>query len=124
MSCYTLHLFTQKCPWKPCILSRGPEKGFLQIKTHELLFPTVNAVTASDVIRLIPRYLLGPILAPPLGCYGKIKAELAKMESIINPILEERRRGKETALRLGKPMTYNKDAMEWMKQTAKGRPYD
>ncbi|KAJ5381499.1 uncharacterized protein N7496_003927 [Penicillium cataractarum] len=84
---------------------------------------TVDVITASEAIRLIPRFLR-PIVAPFLGSYRKIKSELAEAKSIINPILEERRREKETALRLGKPIPYNNDAMEWMEQTAKGRPYN
>lgn len=53
-----------------------------------------------------------------------IKSELTEAKAIINPILEERRQEKEAALRLGKPIPYNNDAMGWMEQTAKGRLYD
>lgn len=84
---------------------------------------TVDAVVASEVIRLWPRFLR-PIVAPFLRSYRKIKSELDEAKNIIDPISKERQREKETALRSGKPIPYNNDAMEWIEQTAKGRPYD
>lgn len=83
---------------------------------------TVDAVVASEVIRLWPRFLR-PIVAPFLGSYRR-KSELDEAKNIINPILKKRQREKETALRSGKPIPFNNDAMEWMEQTAEGRPYD
>lgn len=84
---------------------------------------TVDAVRASEDIRLWPMFLR-PIVAPFMASYKKIMNELDEAKRMIEPILEERRRNKEAALRLGKPILYNNDAMEWMEQTARGRPYD
>lgn len=84
---------------------------------------TVDAVRASEIIRLWP-ILLRPIVAPFLESYRKIRRELDAAKNIINHILEERRREKETALGLAEPILYNNYAMDWMEQTAQGRPYD
>jgi hypothetical protein len=84
---------------------------------------TVDAVRASEIIRLWPM-LLRPIVAPFLESYRKIRRELDAAKNIINPILEERRREKETALGLAEPIPYNNDAMDWKEQTVQGRPYD
>lgn len=96
---------------------RDPD--WLKVMVHY----TVDAVVASEDIRLWPPFLR-TIVAPFLVSYRKIKSELGEAKNIINSILEERRIEKETALRSGKPIPYNNDAMEWMEQTAKGRPYD
>ncbi|GLI74942.1 hypothetical protein PoHVEF18_003191 [Penicillium ochrochloron] len=84
---------------------------------------TVDAMMASEVIRTWPPFLR-PVVAPFLKSYRNIKSELDQAKNNINPVLEERRREKKTALISGKPIPYRNDAMEWMEQTANGRPYD
>ncbi len=53
-----------------------------------------------------------------------IRAELAKSFRIVNPVLEKRRLAKATRKEQGLEPEEYLDAMEWMDQSAAGRPYD
>lgn len=57
------------------------------------------------------------------GC-RKIQAELRDARNIINPVLVERAAEKRAAAEQGMSPKRYADAMEWMEQCAKGRPYD
>ncbi|KAL1955895.1 hypothetical protein VTO42DRAFT_7968 [Malbranchea cinnamomea] len=84
---------------------------------------TVDSFLAAQDLRLWPRPTRW-IVAPFLASYRKIQQELDEARAIITPVLEERRAAKEAVIRAGnKPPRYN-DAMQWMEECAKGRPYD
>lgn len=84
---------------------------------------TVDSFLASEDLRLWPGFMR-PIVAPFYPAVRKVQAELQTAREIITPVLERRRAEKlaDTA-QGGAPKQYH-DAMEWMEQCAKGRPYD
>ncbi|BCS23009.1 cytochrome P450 [Aspergillus puulaauensis] len=84
---------------------------------------TVDCFEAADTLRLWPA-LLRPIVSPYIPSCRKIRAEIQEARDIIFPVLEQRKKEKQDAIDRGDtPEKYN-DAMEWMEQCAKGRPYD
>jgi hypothetical protein len=54
----------------------------------------------------------------------QIRAEKQEANDIITPVLEERRRAKEAQIREHRTPEHYVDAMQWMEDSAKGRPYD
>lgn len=54
----------------------------------------------------------------------KIRDQLKEAKEIITPVIEERRAAKEAALREGRTPERYVDAMQWMEESAKGRPYN
>ena len=84
---------------------------------------TVDAFHAADKLRLWPE-LTRPVVAYFLSSTRKVQQQLREAERILRPILNERKKTKESALKAGKePPRYN-DAIAWLEQTSKGRPYD
>ena len=84
---------------------------------------TVDSFLAAEDLRLWPK-LIRPLVANFLPRCQTIRKELDEAKRIITPILEERRAAKEAAIRAGKKPEHYVDAMEWMEECAKGRPYD
>lgn len=84
---------------------------------------TVDSFIAAVALRQWPR-LIRPLVANFLPSCQKIRRELDEARSIIKPVLQARREAKQTTARDGKtPVRFN-DAMQWMEEVAKGRPYD
>jgi cytochrome P450 len=83
---------------------------------------TVDTFLAAEDLRLWPR-LMRPIMANFLPSCRKIRRELKKATEIITPVLEERRRDLEAARKANQPPKRYDDAMQWMEECAKGRPY-
>lgn len=78
---------------------------------------------AVQSLRMWPS-ILHPIVARVLPSCRKVQTELEDARKIINPVLAERAAEKEAAAKqVNTPKRYT-DAMEWMEQCAKGRPYD
>jgi cytochrome P450 len=83
---------------------------------------TVDTFLAAEDLRLWPR-LMRPIMANFLPSCRKIRRELKEATEIITPVLEERRRDLEAARKANQPPKRYDDAMQWMEECAKGRPY-
>lgn len=84
---------------------------------------TVHSVRAAEDLRLWPN-IMRTLVAPFLTSCRRMKYDFDEARKIIIPIMEERRKRQEAALRDGKPPKRNNDAMDWMEEIAKGRPYD
>jgi cytochrome P450 len=79
---------------------------------------TINAFTAAQELRLLPEFLR-PFAVRYLPTSRKAQGQLKQARKIINPVLKERR----AAERAGKGVEYH-DAIQWLEDTSKGRPYD
>ncbi|KAG2419448.1 hypothetical protein HFD88_004244 [Aspergillus terreus] len=84
---------------------------------------TVDSFIAAQDLRLWPKPLR-PLVANFLPSCRKIRSELREATEIIIPVLEERRKSKETQVREGRTPKRYVDAMQWMEESAQGRPYD
>ncbi|GAB1216308.1 hypothetical protein ATERTT37_005521 [Aspergillus terreus] len=84
---------------------------------------TVHSFIAAQDLRLWPKPLR-PLVANFLPSCRKIRSELREATEIITPVLEERRKSKETQVREGRTPERYVDAMQWMEESAEGRPYD
>ncbi|KAJ6130412.1 hypothetical protein N7512_003192, partial [Penicillium capsulatum] len=84
---------------------------------------TVESFRANEELRTWPDFLRPFVARFPASCV-KVRASLRGAREIITPVLEERRRNKQSALEKGQTEPRYNDAMEWMEQTSKGRPYD
>ncbi|THC90536.1 hypothetical protein EYZ11_009999 [Aspergillus tanneri] len=84
---------------------------------------TVDSVLAAEELRLWPAPVR-PVVSWFLPSCRKVRNDMAEAYSIIRPVLEERRRNKEMAIQQGRTPDHYNDAMEWMEECAKGRPYD
>ncbi|KAL6229228.1 hypothetical protein BDW75DRAFT_245921 [Aspergillus navahoensis] len=84
---------------------------------------TVDSFLAAGTLRMWPAFMRR-VVAPFVPRVQKIRADLEEARRIILPVLERRKAEKQAATADGKsPACYN-DAMEWIEQCAKGRPYD
>ncbi|KAB8356664.1 hypothetical protein FH972_024241 [Carpinus fangiana] len=77
---------------------------------------TVNAAVAAKVLRTWP-VVLRPLVHWFLPECKQLRAEVARARKILDPIIAKRRLG------TGNNDDYN-DAMQWMEEIAKGRPYN
>ncbi|OJD10443.1 hypothetical protein AJ78_08551 [Emergomyces pasteurianus Ep9510] len=84
---------------------------------------TVNSYIAAQALRLWPT-LLRPLVANFLPSCRQLRQQVQDARAIINPVLEERRMAKESAIRAGKTPERYLDAMQWLEESAKGRYYD
>ncbi|PGH15783.1 hypothetical protein AJ79_02163 [Helicocarpus griseus UAMH5409] len=84
---------------------------------------TVDSFVAAQDLRLWPA-LVRPVVAKFLPSCRKVRREIQETRDIISPVIKERREAKEAANRAGKKPERYHDAMEWMEECAKGRPYD
>ncbi|KAL4874933.1 cytochrome P450 [Aspergillus karnatakaensis] len=84
---------------------------------------TVDSFFAAEDLRLWPS-LLRPIVVYFLSTTRKIQAEVEEARKIIVPVLERRKAEKQATISNGEAPKKYADAMEWMEQCAKGRPYD
>ncbi|GES61623.1 cytochrome P450 [Aspergillus terreus] len=84
---------------------------------------TVDSFIAAQDLRLWPKPLR-PLVANFLPSCRKIRSELREAAEIITPVLEERRKAKETQVRVGRTPERYVDAMQWMEESAQVRPYD
>ncbi|KAF9887787.1 hypothetical protein FE257_009593 [Aspergillus nanangensis] len=84
---------------------------------------TVDTFIAAQYLRLWPR-ILRPLMANFLSSCRKIRQEVQEARAIITPVLEERRKAKEAEATNGKSAERYFDAIEWMEESAQGRPYD
>lgn len=83
----------------------------------------MNSFRGSEELRLWPKFLR-PLVARFQTSAKKVHQDLQGARDIIQPVLDERRKSKEKAAKEGIPAPYYNDAMEWMEQTSRGRPYD
>ncbi|GLA07505.1 hypothetical protein AnigIFM60653_008736 [Aspergillus niger] len=131
-------LFTDDPDWhdlelKPNMLdliSRLTSRVFLGEKLYRN--PDWHRVTAGYAVhtfmsalflRMFPR-CTRPFVANLLPFCRKMRKELQGAKDIITPVVEERRTAKQDAIRQGKEPERYVDAMQWMEECAKGRPYD
>ncbi|KAJ5665275.1 uncharacterized protein N7477_007723 [Penicillium maclennaniae] len=84
---------------------------------------TVDAFQAGDKLRWWPE-ITRPIVAYFLSSTRKVQQQLREAERILRPMLDERKRAKENALKEGIEFPRYNDAMEWLEQASKGRSYD
>lgn len=84
---------------------------------------TVDSFRAAEILRMWPRILRRVAAWFSEDC-RRLRNELQEARGIIAPVLEERRVEKKAALRDGRKPQPHVDAMEWMEESAKGRPYD
>ncbi|PKY01127.1 cytochrome P450 [Aspergillus campestris IBT 28561] len=84
---------------------------------------TVNSFLAAQDLRMWPKPLrrFANWFLP--SC-RKIREQLKEAKDIITPVIEERRAAKEAALKEGREPERYVDAMQWMEESAKGRPYN
>lgn len=84
---------------------------------------TVNSFLAAQALRMWPKPLrrFANWFLP--SC-RKIRDQLKEAKEIITPVIEERRAAKDAALREGRTPERYVDAMQWMEESAKGRPYN
>lgn len=80
---------------------------------------TVHAFLAAQDLRQWPE-LIRPLVAHFLPSCKKVRRDLDEARDIIRPVLEERREVKDSEATTER---FN-DAMQWMEDVAKGRPYD
>ncbi|GLB16874.1 hypothetical protein AtubIFM61612_006729 [Aspergillus tubingensis] len=83
----------------------------------------VHTFMSALFLRMFPR-CTRPYVAYILPFCRKIRNEIKEAEGIITPVVEERRSAKQEAIRQGKEPEHYEDAMQWMEECAKGRPYD
>ncbi|PYI12549.1 cytochrome protein [Aspergillus sclerotiicarbonarius CBS 121057] len=83
----------------------------------------VHSFLAAEELRLWPMFLRSSVahFLPPCQL---IRKELQEAKEIIIPVLEERRLARQNAIRQGKTPERYVDAIQWMEESAKGRPYD
>ncbi|OAX80967.1 hypothetical protein ACJ72_04696 [Emergomyces africanus] len=98
-------------------ICRNPEWLRITI-TH-----TIDSISAAQALRLWPT-LARPLVANFLPSCRKLRQLVQEARDIINPVLEERRMAKESAIRAGKTPEPYLDAIEWLEESAKGRYYD
>lgn len=84
---------------------------------------TLDAFQATEELRTWPDFLR-PFVARFLKSCSRVRTDLREAREIITPVLEARRKSKEAASIKGEAVARYNDAMEWMEQTSKGRPYD
>ncbi|KAL4892150.1 cytochrome P450 [Aspergillus ambiguus] len=84
---------------------------------------TVDSFVAAQELRLWPKPLRS-FVANLLPSCRKIRDELQEAKDIITPVLEERRKAKEAVLREGRTPERYVDALQWMEESAQGRPYE
>lgn len=84
---------------------------------------TIHSFQAAVELRLWPK-LLCPFVANFLSSVHRVRAEKQEATDIITPVLKERRRAKEAQIREGRTPERHVDALQWIEDTAKGRPYD
>ncbi|KAL4909601.1 hypothetical protein BDW74DRAFT_41768 [Aspergillus multicolor] len=84
---------------------------------------TIDAFIASQYLKLWPHFLR-PLAARIMAPCRKVRAGFQEAERIITPLIQERRRDKETAYRRGQRPKQYLDALEWVEECAKGRGYD
>jgi hypothetical protein len=82
-----------------------------------------NATRAAEDLRLWPK-IVRPIIALFLKSSRKIRSELNMARNILAPVLEKRRRARDIALKEGRVPEIDHNAMQWIDEIAKGRPYD
>lgn len=83
----------------------------------------VHTFMSALFLRMFPR-CTRPFVANLLPFCRKMRKELQEAKDIITPVVEERRTAKQDAIRQGKEPERYVDAMQWMEECAKGRPYD
>ncbi|OJZ88178.1 hypothetical protein ASPFODRAFT_531920 [Aspergillus luchuensis CBS 106.47] len=83
----------------------------------------VHTFMSALFLRMFPR-CTRPYVAYVLPFCRKIRNEIKEAEEIITPVVEERRSAKQEAIRQGQQPEHYEDAMQWMEECAKGRPYD
>ncbi|CAG8135836.1 unnamed protein product [Penicillium salamii] len=84
---------------------------------------TVDSFIAAVALRQWPSFIR-PLVANFLPACQKTRRELDEARSIIKPVLQARREAKEATARDGRTTVRFNDAMQWMEDVAKGRPYD
>jgi cytochrome P450 len=84
---------------------------------------TVDAINAAQELRVWPMMMRSWVHWFLPSC-RKLRADLAECNDLVNPVLEKRRLDKESRAAQGLEPEEYLDAMEWMEQAAKGRPYD
>ncbi|KAB8235697.1 cytochrome P450 [Aspergillus alliaceus] len=84
---------------------------------------TVDSFMAARDLRKWPK-VFRPIVARLLPSCRKIRSQLLEAQAIIQPVIENRRRDKDAAIRAERTPKRYADAMQWMEEAAKGRPYE
>ncbi|KAL2783812.1 cytochrome P450 [Aspergillus keveii] len=84
---------------------------------------TIDSFIAAEQLRFWPAFMR-PLVAWFLPSCRKIRGEINQAREIILPIFKRRKEEKEASIQQGKIPERYSDAMEWMEQCAKGRPYD
>jgi cytochrome P450 len=68
--------------------------------------------------------MLRPLVNWVLPSCRMIRSDMKQALGLITPILNKRRAERVAALKAGKPPTQHNDAIDWMEDIAKGRPYN
>ncbi|KAL3478808.1 cytochrome P450 [Aspergillus californicus] len=83
----------------------------------------VDSFLAAEALRLWPS-ITRPLIAYFHPRTRKIQGELKEARRIMAPVLAQRRAEKQAAAEAGEEPKRYTDALEWMEQCAKGRPFD
>lgn len=78
---------------------------------------------AAHALRLWPKFLRW-FASWFLPSCQKLRAEVKETREIITPVIEQRRAKRAALIKAGKPLGKTFDAIEWIEECSKGRPYD
>lgn len=90
---------------------------------HITINYAVHVIKATEKLRQWPKPLR-PFVNWVLPSCRLIRADMKQALAMITPILNERRESRAAALAAGKAPTQHNDAIDWMEDVAKGRPYN
>ncbi|KAI1338392.1 cytochrome P450 [Xylariaceae sp. FL0016] len=84
---------------------------------------TVLGFESATRLHLFPRPLR-PLVHWFLPYCQQLRGLVAEARSVVNPVIEKRRRVRQSAVEKGQPVPRFDDALDWADEEAKGRPYD
>lgn len=90
---------------------------------HITINYAVHVIKATEKLRQWPK-MLRPLVNWVLPSCRMIRSDMKQALALITPILNERRANRAAALKAGKAPTQHNDAIDWMEDVAKGRPYN
>jgi hypothetical protein len=90
---------------------------------HITINYAVHVIRATDELRQWPK-MLRPFVNRVLPSCRMIRSDMKQALGLITPILNKRRADREAAIKAGTPPTQYNDAIDWMEDVAKGRPYN
>ncbi|KAJ5951586.1 uncharacterized protein N7479_009999 [Penicillium vulpinum] len=90
---------------------------------HITINYAIHVIRATEKLRQWPK-ILRPFANQVLPSCRMIRSDMKQALDLITPILTKRRAEKAAAIKAGKVPTEHNDAIDWMEDVAKGRPYN